>query len=99
MSHHRPWPLPALGGAWRQAASLGFAGALVAALATIVLVSTGVAAPGRLALTASIRHRPLSNLERKSPSAPRLVFGIYPGGAAGTVGPSGILISIVGSCG
>src|SRR5205823_4038116 len=25
----------------------------------------------------------------KSRSAPRLVFGIYPGGAAGTVGPSG----------
>ncbi len=90
VSHDRRWSLPALGGAWRRAAALGFAGVLLAALATIVLgVSAGVAAPGRLALTASIGHQPLSNLERKSPNAPRLVFGIYPGGAAGTVGPSG----------
>jgi hypothetical protein len=27
--------------------------------------------------------------KRKAPAAPRLVFGIYPGGTAGTVGPSG----------
>ena len=81
-----------MGGAWRRAAALGFASVLLAALATIVLgVSAGVAAPGRLALTASIRHQPLRNLERKSPTAPPLVFGIYPGGAAGTVGPGGTL--------
>jgi hypothetical protein len=92
VSDDRRWPLPAMGGGWRRAAALGFAGALVAALATIVLgTSAGAAAPGRLALAASIRHQPLTNLERKSPAAPRLVFGIYPGGAAGTVGPSGLV--------
>ena len=63
---------------------------LLAALVTIVLgASAGAAAPARLTLAASIHHQPLTNLERKSPAAPRLVFGIYPGGAAGTVGPSG----------
>jgi hypothetical protein len=31
----------------------------------------------------------VSKPKPKSPTAPRLVFGIYPGGAAGTVGPSG----------
>ena len=90
VSHHRRWSPSVLGGAWRRAAALGFAGVLLAALATIVLgASTGAAAPGRMALTAAIHHQPLSNLERTSPAAPRLVFGIYPGGAAGTVGPSG----------
>ena len=89
-SHNRRWSLPRRGRRVWRAAALGFAGVLLAALATIVLgVSAGVAAPGRLALAASIGHQPLSNLERKSPTAPRLVFGIYPGGAAGTVGPSG----------
>jgi len=79
-----------LGGGWRRAAALGFAGALLATLATIALgASTGAAAPGRLDLTASIRHQPVSKLKPKSPPAPRLVFGVYPGGAAGTVGPSG----------
>ena len=68
----------------------GFAGVLLAVLATIALgASTGAAAPGRLDLAASIRHQPVSKLKRKPPTAPRLVFGIYPGGAAGTVGPSG----------
>ena len=90
VSHDRRWSVQVLGRGWRRAATLGLAGVLLAALATIVLgASAGVAAPGRLALAASIRHQPLSNLERKSPPAPRLVFGIYPGGAAGTVGPSG----------
>jgi hypothetical protein len=63
---------------------------LLAALATIALgVSTGASGPGHLQLTASIRHQPVSKLMRKSSAAPRLVFGVYPGGAAGTVGPSG----------
>lgn len=31
----------------------------------------------------------MSKPKPKSPTAPRLTFGIYPGGAAGTVGPSG----------
>jgi hypothetical protein len=58
---------------------LGLAGALVA----IALgVPTPGAAPGRVDLTASIHHQPVSTV-------PRFVFGIYPGGAAGTVGPSG----------
>src|ERR1700760_2018326 len=79
-----------LGGGWRRAAMLGFAGALLAALATIALgASPGDAARGRLELTASIRHQPVSNSKPTSTTAPRLVFGIYPGGAAGTVGPSG----------
>ncbi len=72
---------------------LGFVGALLAALATIALgASTGAAAgaaPARLYLTASIRHQPVSHLKPKYTTPPRLVFGIYPGGAAGTVGPSG----------
>jgi hypothetical protein len=90
VSHHRGWSLPALSGGWRRAASLGFAGVLLAGLVTIALgVSTGAAAPGRLDLTASIRDQPVSKLKPKSPTAPRLAFGIYPGGAAGTVGPSG----------
>jgi len=87
--HDRRWSLPVLDGAWRRAAALGFAGVLLTAVATILLgASTGAAAPGRLTLAASIHHQPLKKLERKSPTA-RLVFGIYPGGAAGTVGPSG----------
>ena len=100
VSHDRRRSLP-MRGARRRAAALGFAGVLLAALATIALgASTGAAtggatgaatalAPGRLDLTASIRHQPVSHLKPKSPKAPRLVFGIYPGGAAGTVGPSG----------
>jgi hypothetical protein len=90
MSHGRRWSRARLSPGAGQAAKLGFAVMLLAALATIVLgASTGAAAPGRLELTASIRHQPVSNLTRKSPAAPRLVFGVYPGGAAGTVGPSG----------
>jgi hypothetical protein len=82
VSHHRGWSLPALSGGWRRAASLGFAGVLLAGLVTIALgVATGAAAPGRLDLTASIRDQPVSKLKPKSPTAPRLAFGIYPGGA------------------
>ncbi|HET6866074.1 MAG TPA: hypothetical protein VFH80_09130 [Solirubrobacteraceae bacterium] len=63
---------------------------LLAALATIALgASTGAVAPGRLELAASIGQQPVSKLTSKSPAMPRLVFGVYPGGAAGTVGPSG----------
>ena len=92
MSHHRRRSLPASGGGSRQTLALGFAGVLVVVLAAIVLgASTGAAAPVRLDLTASIRHQPVSIPQRKSRSTPRLVFGIYPGGAAGTVGPSGPL--------
>ena len=69
---------------------LGVVGALLAALATIALgASAGGGARGRLELAASIRHQPVSNSKPTSTTAPRLVFGIYPGGAAGTVGPSG----------
>jgi hypothetical protein len=102
VSHDRRRSLPVLGGRWRRAAALGFAGVLLAALATIALgasagafagafagASAGPAGPGRLHLTASIRHQPVSHLKPTSPTVPRLVFGIYPGGAAGTVGPSG----------
>jgi hypothetical protein len=90
VSHDRRWSLPALGGRWGRAVALGFAGAVLAALATIAFgASTGAAAPGRLDLTASIRHQPVSKLKPKFPAPPRLSFGIYPGGAAGTVGPSG----------
>jgi hypothetical protein len=67
----RHWLLPASRAARRQAAAIGFAGVLVAALAMIALTgSAGAAKP-------------------KRQMARRLVFGIYPGGAAGTVGPSG----------
>jgi hypothetical protein len=102
MARDRPWEgevlvsrdrrrsLPVLGGGWRSSAALGFAGALLAVLGTIALgAPPRAAAPRPLVLTASIRHQPVSNLKPKSPTSPRLVFGIYPGGAAGTVGPSG----------
>jgi len=89
-SHDRRWSLPRRGSRVRRTAAVGFAVALLATLATIALdASTGAAAPGRVTPTASIHHQQLTNLERKSSAAPRLVFGIYPGGAAGTVGPSG----------
>ena len=89
MPHHRRWPLPALGDGARRGSALGFAGVLLAALATIALgASAGSAAPSRVNLTPSIRHQPVSNLKPQS-GPPQLVFGIYPGGAAGTVGPSG----------
>jgi hypothetical protein len=48
-------------------------------------VSARAAAPGRVHLAASRNHLSVS----KSRTSSRLVFGIYPGGAAGTVGPSG----------
>lgn len=55
-------------------------------LATLVALDRGaptqLAAPGRLDLTAAVHHGAVNR-------APRFVFGIYPGGAAGTVGPSG----------
>jgi hypothetical protein len=90
VSHDRRWLLLAPGRGWRRAAALGFVGVLLAALATIAVgASAGAVALRRLDLTASIRHQPVSKLEPKSPAVPRLVFGIYPGGAAGTVGPSG----------
>lgn len=90
VSHDRRWSLSAHRGGWRRAAGLGFAGALVAALATIALsASAGAAAPERPHSATSIRHQPVRKLKPRSPTAPLLVFGIYPGGAAGTVGPSG----------
>lgn len=62
----------------------------MAALATVGLgARTGAGEPGRLDLTASIRHQRVSARGSESHSVSRLVFGIYPGGAAGTVGPSG----------
>ena len=100
LSHDRRRSLPVRSG-WRRAAALGFAVVLLAALVTIALgaragaptgARTGVpgtVTPGRLTLAASIRYQPVSHLKPKSPAPPRLVFGIYPGGAAGTVGPSG----------
>jgi hypothetical protein len=69
----------------RRAAALAFAAAVPAALATVDPgMSTTTVQPGRAELTASV-----SKLSRENRAAPRLVFGIYPGGAAGTVGPSG----------
>ena len=59
-------------------------------MATIALgAPAGVAASGRVHLARSISHQLVSKPNPKSSAAPRLVFGIYPGGAAGTVGPSG----------
>jgi hypothetical protein len=58
----------------------------LAILATLATIDRGVptrpAASGPLDLTAATHHGAVS-------SSPRFVFGIYPGGAAGTVGPSG----------
>ena len=88
VSRGRQWLLPTRGDGRTRAVPLGFAGLLLAVLATIALgASAGAAAPGRVDRTASIRHQPVSMLRHKS--QPPLVFGIYPGGAAGTVGPSG----------
>jgi hypothetical protein len=90
VSDDRRSPRPVLGRGWRRAATLGFLGALLIGLNNIgVGGSAGAAAPGRVFLTASIGHQPVSNLNPKPSTAPRLVFGVYPGGAAGTVGPSG----------
>ena len=63
--------------------AFAFAAAVPAALAA---VDPGMSTPepGRPELTAAV-----SKLSRENHPAPRLVFGIYPGGAAGTVGPSG----------
>jgi hypothetical protein len=75
---------------YRRVAALSGAGMLAAALATIALsASPSTVAPRHINLTASIHHQPVRNRQSPSPAAPRLVFGIYPGGAAGTVGPSG----------
>jgi hypothetical protein len=58
----------------------------LAILATLATIDRGArrrpAASGPLDLTAAIHHGAVN-------IAPRFVFGIYPGGAAGTVGPSG----------
>jgi hypothetical protein len=63
---------------------------LLSALVAIAAgASTPAALPDHWSPTASIRHRSVSNLKPKSRTASPLVFGIYPGGAAGTVGPSG----------
>jgi hypothetical protein len=63
--------------------------AMVAAVFVAALPATASAASGR-----SVRHVSKRVFLRAQPravgaSAPSLVFGIYPGGAAGTVGPSG----------
>jgi hypothetical protein len=77
-------------GGWPRAAALGFAFALLTALATIAFGTSARATASRgLKLTASVRHLPVSQSKRASPKPPRLVFGVYPGGAVGTVGPSG----------
>src|SRR5581483_3070575 len=80
------WPRERCG----RVAALSGAGALAAALATIALsASPSTVAPGHINLTASIHQQPVRDRQSTSPAVPRLVFGIYPGGAAGTVGPSG----------
>ncbi len=95
VSHDRRRSLRGLVGGRRRAAALGSPGVFLAVLATLVLAtiafgaSTDAASPGRLVLTASGRHQPVNKLKSTSRTTPRLVFGIYPGGAAGTVGPSG----------
>jgi hypothetical protein len=87
VSHH-PGSRPARGR--RRAAALAFAAALLATLATVDAgAPRGRAAPVRLHVSASIRRASVSKLMPRSHAAPRLVFGIYPGGAAGTVGPGG----------
>ena len=43
----------------------------------------------RTRAVATIRHLPMSTVRPTFGKSPGLVFGIYPGGAAGTVGPSG----------
>jgi hypothetical protein len=94
-----------LGRGWRRATTLGFTGLVLAAFVTIgVLALSGAAASGAAPsgaatsgaassdhafFTASTRHPPMSTPKPRPHPAPRLVFGVYPGGAAGTVGPSG----------
>ena len=87
-SHDRGRPRAVWATRWTRAAALGFASALLAALATIGFRAPAAdTAPRAVELSASVRRLPMS--KPKSPQAPPLVFGIYPGGAAGTVGPSG----------
>jgi hypothetical protein len=89
-SHDRRLSLSLLGRGWMRATTLGFAGLFLAALVTIGAgASSGVAASGRMFLPASSRHQTVSTPRPRAHPAPRLVFGAYPGGAAGTVGPSG----------
>lgn len=54
---------------------------------------THLRAPARAARVPGARQRPASAVTpgTTSPAAPPLVFGIYPGGASGSVGPSGPL--------
>lgn len=58
---------------------------MLAALVAALVVTAAAASPG----AASPHRRSHVTPRRRSPAAPHLVFGIYPGGAAGTVGPGG----------
>lgn len=90
VSRDRRWSLSRLGDRCRRPAALTIAGMLLAVLATIGGGgSPRAVAPGHLDLTASIHHQTVRHVQRKSSAGPQLVFGVYPGGAAGTVGPSG----------
>ncbi|HKO25910.1 MAG TPA: hypothetical protein VJU80_00515, partial [Solirubrobacteraceae bacterium] len=90
VSRDRRWSLRWLRARCERAAVVSAAGVLLAGLATIGLgASTGAPAPGHFDLTASIHHQSVRHLQRNFPAAPQVTFGVYPGGAAGTVGPSG----------
>jgi hypothetical protein len=74
----------------RKGLGTGFGGALLIVLATIAFGGpAGATAPRGLERTAAVHHRPVSKSKPTTSKPPRLVFGVYPGGAAGTVGPSG----------
>ena len=62
---------------------------VVSALVTITFVASASAGAPRRHRGSAPGHRMLSSLTSKLTRTPRLVFGIYPGGGAGTVGPSG----------
>jgi hypothetical protein len=62
---------------------------LLSLLGPIAFGALASAAVERTRGAATIRHLPMSTVRPTFGKSPGLVFGIYPGGAAGTVGPSG----------
>jgi hypothetical protein len=81
---------------WKRAAPLALVCALVGSLPTIVLGAPALASAPRQpahSRRASARlHRTVRTKADNSSSTSQLVFGIYPGGAAGTVGTGGASI-------
>jgi len=84
---------------WRRckrAAPLALACALVGSLLTIVFGAPALARTPRRAdhsrRAPARRHHTVRTKAYNSGATPPLVFGIYPGGAAGTVGPGGTTV-------